>query len=151
MIHRGEFLRPGMFAASNLSESGIAAGISRLGRQLLKQLLGNPFCIALNGYFNPLGKTDPVSIDVHLDQAGFLRPIIGSVARQGGERIQPCAKCQHYIRLRNEFHCRLGSVVAQRTGRQRVGSWKGIVMLIVATYRRAEFFCKRGGRFDGTA
>ena len=67
MIHRGEFLRPGMFAASNLSESGIAAGISRLGRQLLKQLLGNPFCITLNGHFNPLSKTDPVSIDIHLD------------------------------------------------------------------------------------
>ena len=112
MIHRGELLRPGMFAASNLGEPGVAAGISRLGRQLLKQLLGNPFCITLNGHFNPLGKADPVGIDVHLDQAGFLRPIIGSVARQSGEGIQSGTECQHHVRLCNEFHCRLGSVVA---------------------------------------
>ena len=63
----------------------LASGISGRRRQLRQNALGDQLGIAANADGHWLGQTDPVGVDVDLNDLGGLRPVVDAVARQASK------------------------------------------------------------------
>ena len=100
-------------------------------------------CVADNADGHRFGQADPVRVDVDLDDLGLAWPVVDAIAGQGRKRVQAGAKGQHDIGLGDQLHPGFGAVIAQRSGKQRVGAGEGIIVLIATANRRVQAFGQR--------
>ncbi|OEZ65410.1 hypothetical protein JANLI_04390 [Janthinobacterium lividum] len=112
--------------------------IERLAIQAGQDGFGGRLGVAADADRNLFHQTEHLVVRVDLDDLGVLRPVIHAVLRQGAERAQARAEGHDDVSLGDQFHGRLGTLIAERTAPQRVAGGERVVMQVAIHDRRAQ-------------
>ena len=88
--------------------------------QALEQRSGRGARIAVDADRDRLDQSEHARIGIDLDDPRLRRPVLLAVLRQRAERPEAGAEREHDVRLRNQPHRRLRTLVAERAHRQRM-------------------------------
>ena len=138
------FLPGGFFSCNGAGAGGLVAIAHQSpALQALQHGLGRCFCIAMHTHGDLFDQTQVGVVGLHLDDLGIFGPVVQPVLRQRAKRAHARTQCHHHIGLGNQFHGRLGALVAQRAAPQRVAGRESIIAQVTRHYRRTQTLSQR--------
>ncbi|KKO62749.1 hypothetical protein VM94_03592 [Janthinobacterium sp. KBS0711] len=112
--------------------------VERLAVQACQDGLGGRLGVAADTDGDFLDQAQHLVVRIDLDDLRVLRPVIHAVLRQGAERAQARTERDDDVGLGDQFHGRLGTLVAERTAPQRVAGGERVVVQVAVDHWRAQ-------------
>ena len=80
---------------------------------------------------------------IDLDDLSILRPVVHTMLWKRAKRSKPRAHGQYNVSFADQFHTRLGALVAKRPAPQGVACWKRIIVQVAVDDRYPQPFRER--------
>ncbi len=135
-----EFLLPRGLLGVDLLAACRAVGVADEGLALepLGERDGSGLRVTADSDGDLLDQTEHLVVGVDLDDLGILGPVVHAVLRERSEGAEASTEGEHHVRLADQLHRGLGSLVAERSGPQRVAGGERVVVQVAVDDGGAE-------------